>query len=147
MSNSKTPFEGRLEHIAIAVRDIDRAAQMYQLLGFELGEREIIEEQGVELLILSMEETRIELLQPLSDESPVGKFIAKRGEGLHHLAFEVDDIKEMLKQCLEFGIRSLSNEPRIGAGGNLILFLDPRTTGGVLIELVQHLLDVKPIHF
>jgi methylmalonyl-CoA epimerase len=147
MRNKEIQFERRLEHIAIAVKDINIASQTYLLLGFELGEREIIEEQGVELLILSTEDTRIELLQPLNDNSPVAKFIAKRGEGLHHLAFEVDDIHEMLKQCQDSGIRSIGKEPRIGAGGNLIIFLDPRTTGGVLIELVQHSLDVKPIHF
>ncbi len=139
METDSVPFEGKLNHIAVAVRDLDASVQIYRLLGLRVGEREVIEEQGVELQLLTAGDTRIELVQPLSDNSPVGKFISKRGEGLHHLAFDVDDIKDTLQQCEAKGIKGLSSEPKIGAEGNLILFLDPRTTGGVLIELVQKL--------
>ncbi len=137
MESDNIPFAGKLNHIAVAVRDLDVAAVMYKLLGLKMGERETIHEQGVELQLLTAGDTRIELLQPLNDESPVARFIRKRGEGLHHLAFEVDDIRATLKECEAVGIRGLYSEPKIGAEGNLILFLNPKTTGGVLTELVQ----------
>ncbi|MDP8228239.1 MAG: methylmalonyl-CoA epimerase [Candidatus Electryoneaceae bacterium] len=127
----------RLDHVAIAVRNIDAIVRIYRLLGVEPSERETIAEQGVELLMLPVGNTRLELLQPLDDDTPIGRFIAKRGEGLHHIALEVNDIESVLDRCRTEGVKSLMDKPRIGAGGSLIIFLDPRTTGGVLIELVQ----------
>lgn len=130
-------LEARLDHVAIAVRDIEATAQIFRLLGVEPTERETIAEQGVDLLMLPVGDTRLELLQPLDDDTPIGRFIAKLGEGLHHIALRVVDIESVLDRCRAEGIKSLGDKPRIGAGGHLIIFLDPRTTGGVMIELVQ----------
>ena len=127
----------KLSHIGIAVSDLDAAAGLYRLLGIEALHREIIPDQGVELMVLPVGGTRIELLRPLSSDTPVARFIAKRGEGLHHIALEVDDIRAALDQCREAGMELLDAEPRIGAEGALIAFLNPKSTNGVLMELVQ----------
>lgn len=127
----------RIDHIAIAVASIDRIKHVYTLLGGVEGVREIVVEQGVDTLPINFGGTRIELLEPLSDESPVGKFIRKRGEGLHHVAFQVSDLVKSIAECVEKGMKPLDRTPRNGADGRLIAFLDPRTSGGVLIELTQ----------
>lgn len=127
----------RLDHIGIAVKDLVAAARIYRLLGIEPTRRETVANQEVELLVLPLGDTRLELLQPLVEDSPMGRFIARRGEGLHHIAVAVEDIREALRQCEEAGIKILDREPRLGAEGQLIAFLNPRATGGVLIELTQ----------
>ena len=137
MTDTFSPSGARLDHIGVAVRDLDRSSALFRALGLDQAGRETVAEQGVELLVLTAGETRIELLRPLSDETPVGRFIARHGEGLHHIALKVTDIREALRSCREAGIRPLDEEPRTGAEGRLIAFLDPGTTSGVLIELVQ----------
>jgi len=126
-----------IDHIAIAVGSIDRALPLYIALGGVAGERETVVEQGVTVLPIAFAGSRIELLEPLTENTPVGKFISRRGEGLHHIAVLVPDIRAAIANALSEGCRALDAEPRQGAEGRLIAFLDPKTTGGVLIELTQ----------
>jgi len=135
----------RLDHIGIAVNDLDTAVENYRLLGIEPDPREIIADQGVEVQPLQVGESRLELLQPLSDDSPVARFIKERGEGLHHIALRVNNIRDTLSHCKAGGMQLLDEEPRTGAGGTLIAFLHPHSTGGVLIELVQESGDENPL--
>jgi len=127
----------RVQHIGVAVNDPESVASIYKLLGFETGHSEIIADQGVEVLELTSGETSIELLQPLDSDSPVGRFITNRGGGLHHIALLVDDIKGKLSICKAEGFRLIDETPRKGAGGRLVAFIHPSSTGGVLVELVQ----------
>ncbi|MDP8240644.1 MAG: methylmalonyl-CoA epimerase [Candidatus Hatepunaea meridiana] len=129
--------DAKLDHIGIAVRDLDEATEKYQMLGITLGDREIVSEQGVQLQMLPGGDCRLELLQPISDDSPIAAFLEKRGEGLHHIALRVNDIRATLTRCKAAGVRLINEEPRAGAGGCLIAFINPKSTGGVLIELVQ----------
>jgi len=131
------PPKTAIDHIAIAVKSIDAALPLYLALGGRVGGREVVEEQGVTVLPIEFTGSRIELLEPLGEGTPVGKFIAKRGEALHHIAVMVPDIRVALAQAVAAGFKSLDAEPRQGAEGRLIAFLDPKTTGGVLIELTQ----------
>lgn len=126
-----------LDHIGIAVCDLEKSLQIYRLLGITPSHREVIADQGVELLALPVGRSRIELLQPLSSDTPIGRFISRNGEGLHHIAIEVTDIAEILKNCIAHNIKLIDAEPRRGAEGCQIAFLHPKSTGGVLIELVQ----------
>jgi len=126
-----------LDHIAVAVKDIAQAARFFAVLGIEVKNREIVAEQGVEVAMLPIGACRLELLQPLADNSSVGRFIARHGEGIHHIAFTVDDIYNALERCRTAGYHPLNDKPRRGAERTLIAFLDPRTTSGVLIELIQ----------
>jgi len=128
----------RLDHIGVAVRDIETALQVYSQMGMEIGGRETILEQGVEVQMLLAGEARIELLQPTSDDSPVARFLEKHGEGLHHIAFEVNDLEDILERLKGEGIRLIDEKPLVGVGGSLIAFVNPRSTAGVLIELVQY---------
>lgn len=134
----------RIDHIAVAVKSLDAAEPIYRLLGGVIHAREQVAEQGVEVLPVEFNGVQIELLQPKRDESPVGKFIDRRGEGLHHIAIGVDDITQMLEVCRSNGIDLIDQRPRVGAGGKLIAFLHPRSTGGVLIELTQKLSPGTP---
>lgn len=132
------PISGTgLDHIGIAVRDLEASIELFKQLGLTPSEREVITEQGVELVILPAGETRLELLCPMGEDTPVGKFISRRGEGLHHIALKVKDIQSTLERYIQKGYRAIDEIPRIGAGGSLIAFLDPCSTGGVLIELTQ----------
>ena len=126
-----------LDHIGIAVADPDQAIRLYSNLGLVHSTTEEITEQGVKAYIFPAGQTRIELLSPTRDDSPVAKFLSRKGQGLHHVAFLVEDINKALLTCIENNIKPLYSVPRIGAEGKLIAFLDPRTTGGVLIELTQ----------
>jgi len=126
-----------IDHVAIAVKSIDASLPLYLALGGIGGEREVVAEQGVFVQTLSFAGSRIELLEPIDDNSPVGKFLNRRGEGLHHIAILVPDIRASLAKANEAGFKPLNSEPRLGAEGRLIAFLDPKTTGGVLIELTQ----------
>ncbi len=128
----------RLDHIGIAVRDVETALQVYSQIGIETGGRETILEQGVEVQMLLAGEARIELIQPTSDDSPVARFLEKHGEGLHHIAFEVNDLEDILERLRSEGVRLIDEESRVGVGGSLIAFVNPRSAGGVLIELVQY---------
>jgi methylmalonyl-CoA/ethylmalonyl-CoA epimerase len=130
--------EATLDHVGIAVRQIAETLKAYRLLGIEPGQREVVADQGVELQMLPVGITRLELLQPMNDDSPLSKFIQKRGEGLHHIALKVQNIEAVLESCKNNGIRLIDEKPRIGAGGSLIAFIHPASTGGVLIELVEN---------
>ena len=127
----------KVNHIGIAVRSIEEAKSFYEVMGLQVEGYEVVEEQKVKVAFVPVGETRIELLEPTSEDSPVAKFIAKRGEGIHHIAFEVDDIEKALEVLKESGVRLIDEKPRRGAHGTRIAFLHPKSTNGVLIEICQ----------
>jgi len=128
----------KIDHIGIAVHSIDDAQKFYsKALGLPIGGRETLESQGVELAFIQVGESRIELLQPLSPDTPIGKFLDKKGQGMHHIALKVDDIDASLAKLKEEGARLIDQEPREGAHGTKVAFCHPRSTFGVLLELVQ----------
>ena len=129
---------GRIDHIGIAVNDLDAAVKLYGG-SFDMAEqhREIVEEQGVEAILLEVGEGHIELIRPLSDDTGVAKFIAKNGEGMHHVAYQVDDIDAALEQVRAAGLRLIDEKPRTGIRNSRVAFLHPKSTGGVLTEIVQ----------
>jgi len=135
MSN---PKEIAIQHLGVAVESIDDALAFWRdALGLELKEVEVVEDQGVRVAMLPIGESRIELLEATAPETPVGKFLSKRGPGIHHLCVEVDDINAKLDELRAHGARLIDERPRIGAGGALVAFVHPSSTGGVLIELTQ----------
>ncbi len=128
----------KIDHIGIATRHLKEATALWQdALGLEVDSTEDVGDQGVRIAMLAIGETHIELLEPLTPESPVGKFLDKRGPGIHHIAIRVDDIRATLGQLKEKGARLIDETPRIGAGGCLVAFIHPSSTNGVLLELVQ----------
>ena len=128
----------KIDHLGIAVRSISDSLQFYhEALGLELAGSEIVEDQGVKVALLPVGESRIELLEPFSEETTVGRFIARRGEGLHHICYEVDDLSSKLNDLKSRGIRLLEGYPRRGAEGKLVAFLHPASAHGVLVELVE----------
>jgi methylmalonyl-CoA/ethylmalonyl-CoA epimerase len=132
---------GRIDHIGVAVEDLDGAVKLYgERFGMAEQHRETVESQGVEAVLLEIGEGHVELLRPLSEDTPVGKFIAKRGAGLHHVAYQTDDIERTLGAVRDAGLELIDQEPRIGIRGSRVAFLHPRSTGGVLTELVE------PVH-
>jgi methylmalonyl-CoA epimerase len=127
-----------LDHVAIAVASIDEALPVFELLTGGVGSpRERVESQGVDVVFVGTGVGRIELIEPVSEDSPVARFLAKRGPGLHHLAYRVPDIEAALAQASASGMRLIDERPRPGAHGRLVAFIHPASTGGVLIELVQ----------
>lgn len=129
----------KIEHIGIATRELDEALSFWRdALGLEVVETEEVAEQQVRVAMLPIGESRVELLEPTSDDSPVAKFIAKRGTGIHHIAVRVEDIRGSLGRLKEQGIRLIDETPRIGAGGCLVAFVHPSAANGVLLELVEH---------
>ena len=128
----------KINHLGIATNDIDEALTFWAgSLGLQNVHTEIVEDQKVRVAMLPLGESRIELLEPTSDDSPISKFLAKRGSGIHHIAVEVDDIETSLKQLRSAGARLIDESPRVGAEGCLVAFVHPSSTGGVLLELVQ----------
>lgn len=128
----------KIDHIGIATNGIDDSASVYrEALGLTVGDLEDVPSQRVRVAMLPVGESRIELLEPTSAESPISKFLAKRGPGIHHIAFGVDDIRAALADLKSKGTRLIDEEPRTGSGGCLVAFIHPSSTGGVLIELVQ----------
>jgi len=128
----------RIDHIGVAVEDIEASLALYRdAFKMEVAHREVIEEQGVEAVLLDVGENHIELLAPLGKDTPVGKFLAKRGPGLHHVAYQVSDIEATLATLLEDGQPLIDKRPRVGIRGALVAFLEPKGTGRVLTELVQ----------
>lgn len=128
----------KIDHLGISVSSIDEALNFWcDGLGLLLKGIEVVEDQGVRVAILPVGESRIELLEATGEETPVGKFIAKRGPGIHHLSLEVSDLQAMLRALKNRGVRLIDQEPRVGAGGALIAFIHPSSTGGLLIELAQ----------
>ena len=128
----------KIDHIGIATRQLKEATALWQdALGLEIDSTEEVAEQGVRIAMLPIGETHIELLEPLTVESPIGRFLDKRGPGIHHIAIRVDDIRMTLEQLKEKGARLIDETPRMGAGGCLVAFIHPSSTNGVLLELVQ----------
>jgi methylmalonyl-CoA/ethylmalonyl-CoA epimerase len=129
----------KVDHIGIATRRIDEALELWQeALGLQVDFREEVKDQGVRVAMLPIGETHIELLEPLSPDSPVGKFLEKRGPGIHHVAVRVKDIRASLAKLKEKGTRLIDETPRQGARGCLVAFVHPASANGVLLELVQH---------
>ena len=128
----------KIDHLGIATKGIDDALAFWQdALGLENVHTEIVEEQKVRVAMLPIGETRIELLEPTSDDSPISKFLEKRGSGIHHIAVEVEDIEATLRQLKAKGMRLIDETPRIGAENCLVAFVHPSAANGVLLELVQ----------
>lgn len=128
----------RIYHLGYAVEDLDAAARFYRdTFGAQPGEPEVVEEQGIIATMFDVGESKIELVQPTRPDSPVGKFLAKRGEGFHHVAFEVDDLEASLADLKSRGVQLIDETPRIGAGGTRMAFVHPTGTFGVLTELVE----------
>jgi methylmalonyl-CoA/ethylmalonyl-CoA epimerase len=129
----------KIDHIGIATRSIEEGLALWQdALGLKPDLTEEVTEQGVRVCMLPVGDTHIELLEPLGPETSVGKFLAKRGPGMHHVAIEVKDIRGSLEELKNRGARLIDETPRIGAGGCLVAFIHPSSTNGVLLELVQH---------
>jgi len=129
----------KISHLGIAVKDLKTASEMYRkLLQSEPSEMEYVEEQKVNVVKFKIGESTIELLEGTSEDSPITKFIEKRGEGIHHVAYESDDIKADLKRLDDDGFELINKEPRIGSDNMLIAFVKPKSVGGVLTEVCQH---------
>lgn len=138
MSELPEPLRGlALDHVAVAVEDLDAAAAPYLLLGLEEGADEFLPEQGVFVRMLEAGDSRVELIKPADDDSSVARFIAKRGQGMHHLALRVENIDEQVARLGKAGARFTSAAPRRGHGRSRVIFLHPAWTGGVLLELVE----------
>ena len=129
---------GRIDHIGVAVENLDAAIALYEQ-GFEmrLAHRETVESQGVEAVLLDVGEGHVELLAPLGPDTAVGKFLARKGPGLHHVAYAVEDIDLALEQIRKAGLELIDQEPRQGIRGSRVAFLHPRSTGSVLTEIVE----------
>ena len=128
-----------VDHLGVAVRNLEEASLPYRLLGLPTeGEDEHVESQRVRVRALRAQGSLVELLEPTSPESPIARFIEKRGEGLHHVAFRVDDLDAEIERLSAEGARFISTEPRPGRAHTRVVFLHPKWAGGVLIELVEH---------
>jgi methylmalonyl-CoA epimerase len=128
----------RIDHTGVAVDDLDAAIKLYEeVLGMPLVHRETVAEQGVEAVLLDVGDGHVELLSPLGEDTPVGKFLARKGPGLHHVAYAVEDIEATLEQLSAAGVELIDAKPRVGIRDSLVAFLHPRSTGGVLAEIVQ----------
>lgn len=126
-----------IDHIGIAVEDLDAAIALHaETYGMPLVHREVVEEQGVEAVLLDVGESHVELLAPLGPDTPVGKFLAKNGPGLHHVAYRVDDVAAELERLKAEGFRLIDETPRVGIRGSSVAFLHPKASGSVLTELV-----------
>lgn len=127
-----------IDHVAIAVHDLDDAIERHRrIFGADALTREVVEEQGVEEAMVMIGGSAVQLIAPLHPDTPVGRFLAKRGEGLHHVAYAVADLDDALAHLAGEGAELIDREPRIGGGGRRIAFVHPRTFGGSLIELVE----------
>ena len=129
---------GRIDHFGHAVEDLDDALAIYTgSLGLHVQHREVVEEQGVEAALVQVGDTHVELLCPLNAETPVGKFLERRGPGMHHVAYAVPDIEAALEEARAAGLRLIDEQPRTGIRETRVAFLHPETMGGVLTELVH----------
>jgi methylmalonyl-CoA epimerase len=132
-----------IDHVGVAVEDIEATIQLYRdTLGMPLVHRETVSEQGVEAALLDIGDGHVELLEPLGADTAVGKFLQKRGPGLHHVAYRVDDVEAELGRLAAAGIKLIDEQPRTGIRGSRVAFVHPASTGGVLTEIVQ----VGPAH-
>ena len=128
----------QIDHVGVAVEDLDAAIALHeQTYGLALAHREVVEEQGVEAVLLDVGESHVELLRPLQPDTAVGRFLASRGPGLHHVAYRVDDIEAALDALRDRGVQLIDETPRAGIRDSRVAFVHPRSTGGVLTEIVQ----------
>jgi methylmalonyl-CoA/ethylmalonyl-CoA epimerase len=128
----------RVDHIGVAVEDLDAAIALHEgAYGMALVHREVIDDQGVEAVLLDVGENHVELLRPLAEDSPVGRFLARRGPGLHHVAYQVTDVDAALAELRARGLRLIDEAPRTGIRNSRVAFLHPAASGGVLTEIVQ----------
>ena len=130
-----------VDHIGIAVRSIEEARQFYEALGLAVESNEEVASEGVRVAMIPLGGTRIELLEPLNAESPIAKFLEKRGPGIHHVCLATGDVHTASDQLRESGFNVLREQPTPGAGGHLVQFIHPKSTGGVLYELAQAVKD------
>ncbi|HEX5145773.1 MAG TPA: methylmalonyl-CoA epimerase [Conexibacter sp.] len=129
---------GRIDHIGVAVEDLDAALELYaETLGMPVVHRETVTEQGVEAILLDVGENHVELLAPLGPDTPVGRFLTKKGPGLHHVAYQVSDVEATLAALKAAGTRLIDETPRVGIRDSRVAFVHPASTGGVLTEIVQ----------
>jgi methylmalonyl-CoA epimerase len=129
---------GAIDHVGVAVEDIEATLALYRdALGMPLVHRETVSEQGVDAALLDVGDGHIELLQPLGPDTAVGKFLSRRGPGLHHVAYRVEDVDDTLAKLSAAGMRLIDEQPRLGIRGSRVAFVHPSTTGGVLTEIVQ----------
>jgi methylmalonyl-CoA/ethylmalonyl-CoA epimerase len=129
---------GRIDHIGVATEDLEGSLALYeQTLGMPLAHRETVESQGVEAALLDVGDGHVELLRPLGPDTPVGKYLAKKGPGLHHVAYAVGDIDDVLAKLKEAGVELIDEKARVGIRNSRVAFLHPRSTGGVLTEIVE----------
>lgn len=126
-----------IDHLGIAVKDLAQAKKLYEQLGLNVVSEEIVEHEKVKVAMIPTGESRVELLEATSEDSPIAKFIAKRGEGLHHVAVHVPNVAEAVEKLKKTGTRFVSEEIKVGAGGHLYVFVHPSSAGGVLLELCQ----------
>ena len=127
---------GKVDHIGIAVKNLDETLKFYEdILGMKCVEKEVVEDQKVKVAFLPIGDTEVELLESTDEDGPIAKFIEKKGEGIQHIAYKVDDIEKAIEEFKEKGIRTIDENPRYGAGGAKIAFLHPKATSGVLVEL------------
>lgn len=128
----------KIDHLGIATKGIEEALRFWEnALGLENVHTEVVDDQKVRVAMLPLGESRIELLEPTAEDSPISKFLEKRGGGIHHIAIRVDDIRASLAKLKAEGARLIDEEPRVGAEGCLVAFVHPAASGGVLLELVQ----------
>jgi len=127
----------KIDHLGIAVAKLETARKLYESLGLTVAHEETVEHEQVRLAMIPMEGGRIELLEPTSEDSPVGRFLQKRGEGLHHVALQVENITAVLSTLKAQGARLVNEEVQVGAGGHLYFFVHPASAGGVLLEICQ----------
>ena len=127
----------KVSHIGVAVKDLEKAKEVFRTLGLDVEGEEVVEEQKVKVAFIPVGETRIELLEATAPDSPVAKFIEKKGEGVHHVALGVDNLEVVLEELKAKGVRLVDEKPRLGAHNTLIAFLHPKSTGGLLLELCQ----------
>ena len=129
---------GRIDHIGVATDDLDAAIALYEeTLGMPVAHRETVESQGVEAVLLDVGEGHVELLRPLGPDTPVGKYLERKGPGLHHVAYAVEDIDGVLGKLKDAGIELIDSEPRVGIRESRVAFVHPKSTGGVLTEIVE----------
>lgn len=130
-------MDSRIDHLGIAVKSLGAAKTIYQKLGLSVSEEETVAQEQVKLVMVRVGESRLELLEATSGNSAIAKFIAKRGEGLHHVCLRVPDLPAAVERLKKDGVRLVSEEIKAGAGGHRYVFVHPASTGGVLLELVQ----------
>jgi methylmalonyl-CoA/ethylmalonyl-CoA epimerase len=129
---------GRIDHIGVATEDLDGAIALYEgTLGMPVAYRETVESQGVEAVLLDVGDGHVELLRPLGPDTPVGRYLERKGPGLHHVAYAVDDIDGTLDRLKGAGIELIDSEPRVGIRDSRVAFVHPKSTGGVLTEIVE----------